>query len=66
VASPTHISITEAAERLGRSYRHTRRLIAEGRLRAVALDGEQSDRRLRWGVSVASVSALLAKRQVRV
>jgi excisionase family DNA binding protein len=61
-ASPSYIPISEAARRLGLTYRRTRILIAEGKLKATETDGHE-DGRVRWVVSVRSVAAYARKRR---
>jgi hypothetical protein len=55
VSAPTHIPIREAARRLGLTYRRTRQLIADGKLRAIE-SADSSDGRIRWLVSARSVA----------
>jgi hypothetical protein len=58
----TYVPISEAAARIGHSYRHTRALIAVGRLQAVEVD-DYEDGRVKLLVSVRSIAAFKAARR---
>jgi excisionase family DNA binding protein len=52
-----YIRIAQAASAAGLSYRHVRRLIADGELRALEVDGLPGDGRVRWVVRITSLRA---------